>query len=166
LDTPVESRASTRPSSLSRNGAGHTSLPTPHEVCDNKRQQQAPHQLNPCDRGNNRPTFWQVDPQHRPGSPTTQIRIAVICPYDCYLNFHISNLPHQLPAPDYLWDYTSSHDPIDMARDLGSIMLLTSGCRAIGVDREDRKLSRPLDTNEPRWSSMSCNSFPSRVNAT
>jgi hypothetical protein len=24
------------------------------------------HQLDPCNRGNNRPTYWQVDPQHCP----------------------------------------------------------------------------------------------------
>lgn len=117
LDMLLESRTSTRPSSLSRNGAGHHSLPTPHDVCNNKRQQQPSHQLDPCNRGNNGPIFWQVDPQHRPGSPGMQIRIAVIRSSYCYLHFHILNLAHQLPTPDYLCDYTSSCDPIDMARE-------------------------------------------------
>lgn len=114
----VESRASTRPSSLSRNSAGHHSLPTPHDVCDNKRATATLSiSLTHVTAGIIDLHIGKSIHNIVPGSPTTQIRIAVIRPHDRYLNFHILNLPHQLPAPDCLWDYTSSHDPIDMARE-------------------------------------------------
>ena len=51
------------------------------------------------------------------GSPAMQIRISVIRSHECYLHFHVLNLAHQLPAPDYPWDYTSSRNPIHVKRE-------------------------------------------------